>query len=166
MAEPGCESLLSQIESRYPLMLGRNIVPFGYAQGEPLAVEQEFLARHHIREYPISTVNGRAAQTAIEARRYLESQASCFLVHFDVDVIDFVDFPGADVLQPKQGMTFADAFAALQIFRASPKFAGLVVTEFNPDHDDKDGTLAKQLIEALAQVFENAKVCGSHSLKN
>lgn len=35
----------------------------------------------------------------------------------------------------------------------SPKFGGLIVTEFNPDHDDKDGTLAKQLIVALAQTL-------------
>ena len=43
------------------------------------------------------------------------------------DVIDFVDFPAADVLQPNQGLSFPDAFAALQIFCASPKFGGLIV---------------------------------------
>jgi arginase len=89
----------------------------------------------------------------MEARSYLERQAERLIVHFDVDVIDFVDFPAADVLQAKQGMTFADAFAALNIFCASPKFAGLVLTEFDPDHDDIDCTLAKRLIEALAQAL-------------
>jgi arginase len=154
LAEPGSETLLCEIGPRYPLMAGPNIVPFGYIPGEPSAAEQQFLARHHVTGYPISRVNGRAAHTAKEARSYLERQAEQFIVHFDVDVVDFVDFPAADVLQPKQGMTFADTFAALCAFRASPKFAGLVVTEFNPDHDDVDCTLAKRLIEALAQALQ------------
>ena len=153
LAEPGGEPLLSEVGPRYPLMAGSNIVPFGYIPGEPPEVEQEFLARHRVSGYPISKVSGRAACAAMEARSYVESQAEQFIVHFDVDVIDFVDFPAADVLQPKQGMTFADAFGALRGFRASPKFGGLVITEFNPDHDDIDCTLAKRLIEALAQAL-------------
>jgi hypothetical protein len=39
-------------------------------------------------------------------------------------VIDFLDFPAADVLQPKQGLKFKDAFA-LHVFCVSPKFGGL-----------------------------------------
>jgi arginase len=153
LAEPGSEAMLSEIGPRYPLMSGRNVVPFGYALGEPLAVEQDFLARHDIRGYPVSVVSERAAQAAMEARSHLESIAERFLIHFDIDVIDYTDFPVADVLQPKQGMTFADTFVALGTFCASTKFGGLVITEFNPDHDNKDKTLAKQLIAALARVL-------------
>lgn len=69
-------------------------------------------------------------------------------------MIDFVDFPAADVTQPQQGLTLAETLAALQVFCASPKFAGLVIKEFNPDHDDKDGTLAKRLIDWLAQLLQ------------
>jgi arginase len=158
VAEPGCGPTLSEMGSRYPLMAGRNIVPFGYAPGEPPAAEQEFLARHDIRGYSISVVSGDTVQAAMEARACLERQAGCFLVHFDVDVIDFVDFPAADVLQPKQGLKFKDAFAALHVFCVSPKFGGLIVTEFNPDHDDKNGTLAKRLIDALAQTLPSRSV--------
>jgi arginase len=153
VAEPDCEPTLSEMGSRYPLMAGKNIVPFGYAPGEPPAAEQEFLMRHGIRGYSLSVINGETVQAAMEARSRLERQAERFLVHFDVDVIDFIDFPAADVLQPKQGLKFTDAFAALHVFCASPKFGGLIVTEFNPDHDDKNGTLAKRLIDALAQTL-------------
>ena len=76
------------------------------------------------------------------------------MVHFDVDVIDFVEFPAADVMQPAQGLTFAETLAALRVFCVSPKFSGLVVTEFNPDHDDEDSILAKRLIDCLAQMLQ------------
>jgi arginase len=120
---------------------------------EPLAPEQDFLARHDISGYPISSLKGRVAEAAAEARSHRESIAARFLVHFDIDVIDFSQFPAADVLQPKKGMTLEDAFGALRIFCVSPKFGGLVVTEFNPDHDDKNGTFAQQLIQGLAQAL-------------
>jgi arginase len=154
VAEPGSAFTLTRIGPRYPLMAGRDIVPFGYIPGEPAPIEQAFLARHDMSGYPVSMVRGRARQAATEARSRLENQAERFVVHFDVDVIDFVDFPAADVMQPQQGLTFAETFTALQIFCASPKFAGLVITEFNPDHDDKDGTLAKRLIDCLAQMLQ------------
>jgi arginase len=85
LADPGSETLLCEIGPRYPLMAGTNIVPFGYIPGEPPALEQEFLARHHVTGYPISTVNGRAAHTAMEARSYLERQAEQFIVAFMAD---------------------------------------------------------------------------------
>jgi arginase len=153
VAEPGSAPMLTHIGPRYPLMTGKSILPFGYIPGEPASIEQEFLTRHGISGYPISLVQGRARQAATEARFRLETQAEQFLVHFDLDVIDFVDFPAADVMQPQPGLTFAETFAALQVFCSSPKFAGLVITEFNPDHDDSDGTLAKRLIDNLAKVL-------------
>ena len=39
-----------------------------------------------------------------------------------VDVIDFVDFPAADVMQPHQGLTLAETRMALQILGASNPF--------------------------------------------
>jgi hypothetical protein len=41
-------------------MAGRDIVPFGYNPGEPVAVEQALLARREMSGYPISIVRGRA----------------------------------------------------------------------------------------------------------
>lgn len=154
VAEPGSSPALARIGPRYPLMAGANIVPFGYIPGEPAAVEQTLLARHSINGYPVAMVRGRAPQAAAEARARLEAQAAQFVIHFDVDVIDFLDFPAADVLQPQQGLTFDETFTALEIFIASPKFAGLVITEFNPDHDDAEDTLATRLINGLVSILQ------------
>jgi arginase len=153
LGEAGAAPELTQLGPCYPLMAGRDIVPFGYIPGEPAEVEQALLTRHAMSGYPVSAVRGRAQEAAAEARARLEKQTRRFVVHFDVDVIDFLDFPAADVLQPQQGLTFAETFAALRVLVASAAFGGLVITEFNPDHDDADGTLAARLIDALASVL-------------
>jgi hypothetical protein len=38
---------------------------------------------------------------------------------------------------------------SLSIFTASPKSAGLVISEFNPNHADEKGVLARMFTEGL-----------------
>ena len=76
-----------------------------------------------------------------------------FLVHFDVDVIDFFDLPVADVPQHNSGLTFGAAMAALTVLVGHPAFAGLIITEFNPDHGEPDGSTARSLATGLAAAL-------------
>jgi len=75
------------------------------------------------------------------------------LIHFDVDVMDWDDFPAADVAH-SQGLPFDDAMAALSVFVAGDKLAGLVITEFNADYD-ADGTLARRFVAAVVKALED-----------
>jgi len=150
LGELGSADELSHIGTRYPLMDEEEIVLFGYNSGELNLAEEEALARYHLQGYPLSEVQGKARKAAAEAVECMEELGKQFLLHFDVDVIDFVDFPIADVPQFNQGLTFQEAMTCLSIFAASSDFGGLVVTEFNPDHADEEGALAQTFVEELA----------------
>jgi arginase len=147
VGEPGVAEELARIGPRFPLMEDAKIVLFGY---EPNPPEIRVLERRSMPRYPAASVRGRAQEAATEALTLLEDSAERFVVHFDVDVIDFVDFPVADVPQHNAGLTFEETMACLMAFAANPGFGGLVVTEFNPDHADEDGELAATFAEALA----------------
>ncbi len=41
----------------------------------------------------------------------------------------------------------------LEVFASSPRFAGLTITEFNPDHADEEGTLAAVFTSELAAAL-------------
>lgn len=81
----------------------------------------------------------------------LENKADSILIHFDVDVIDFDDFPAGD-LPHYHGLSFDEAISALDVFIASRKFEAFVITEFNADRD-ADGILARRLVNAVAKVL-------------
>lgn len=91
--------------------------------------------------------------SARHARTRLEALAERFVIHFDVDVIDFMDFPIADVAQMNTGLTFHNAVACLKVFVASPQFAALVITECNPDHADEQGMLIQAFVQGIANVL-------------
>jgi arginase len=149
VGEAGVVDDLARLGPRYPLLPGRQIVAFGYTPGEPAEAERALLARHAITGFPDTTVQGRAEEAAVEARAVVEEKADQFVVHFDVDVLDFVDFPVADVPHINAGLTLQAALACLSVFAASPRFGGLVITEFNPDHDDEEGSLAAAFVRGV-----------------
>jgi arginase len=152
LGEPGAAEELSRLGPRHPLLTEDRIVYFGQDQGRPDDPESAVLARRAIYRYPAARVRGRPRAAAAEALGHLERLAGWFLVHFDVDAIDFVDFPAADVPQFNTGLTFAEAMDGLAVFAASPRFGGLVVTEFNPDHADEEGALAAALAQGIADA--------------
>lgn len=145
---------LARIGPRYPLMPQESIALFGYNTLEEWIdpAEIERLERSEMATYPVTDIKGRAGKTAGEARAQLEENADRLLVHFDVDVIEFDDFPAADVPHHR-GLTFQEAMEALEVFLSSHRFSGLVITEFNAERD-ADGALAGRLVDALVRVLE------------
>ncbi len=134
-------------------MAEEDIVLFGYntEAGAIDAVEIEVLQQCQMLKYPVSQIRGKARESAREALSQLENKADSILVHFDVDVIDFDDFPAGD-LPHYHGLSFDEAISALDVFIASPKFTALVITEFNADRDP-EGTLAVRFVDAVAKTL-------------
>jgi arginase len=152
VAEPGSAEELTHVGPRFPLMEDERIVLFGY---EPNPPEIGVLERRAMPRHPAKRVRGRAREEAEAALAQVEAASEGFVVHFDVDVIDFLDLPLADVPQHNAGLTFQEALACLEVFASSPRFAGLVITEFNPDHADEEGetaaALARGVVDAVTE---------------
>lgn len=152
----GAEAL-THVGSRYPLMAEENIVLFGYNVESGWIDEAELhrLEKSSMMRFPASQVRGNGRQAATQALAKLEAKVQRVLVHFDVDVIDCSEFAAADVPHDK-GLSFNEAMEVLRVFVSSPKFAGLVITEFNADRD-ADGTLARGLMDGVVKILAGGR---------
>jgi arginase len=144
------ESRLAALGGKPLLLREEAVVLFGYNRGagfidppEIAAVESSRLLR-----FPLEAIRPDAPAAARDALGRLRSVADAILVHFDVDVMEF---PAADLPHP-HGLDPDAAFEALRLFVNDPACIGVVVTEFNPDHDP-DGVHADRLIRGLAAAF-------------
>ena len=148
---------LARIGPRYPLMAEEDIVMFGYntEAGGIDEVEAQVFEQCRMTKYPIAQIRGTVKEAAKEVLTHLENKVDSILIHFDVDVIDSTDFSAVDVAHP-HGMHFSDAMSALEVFIASRKLVGLVVTEFNADHD-AEGILARRFVDAIAKVLKKRR---------
>jgi arginase len=141
-------SELSRLGPRHPLIRSDQVVLFGYQSAWAEGVEQEVLARTELTAFPLDDVAADPRGTAEEALAFLSGHADRYLLHFDVDVVDYLDLPVADVPH-FSGLPFAAAAACLERFLSHPSLAGVVMTEFNALHDPP-GAHARHLIDSVA----------------
>jgi arginase len=147
---------LARLGPRYPLLAADRLLLFGFDDPDDLGdAQQALLARHAPAAWPASRVRevpGGPRAAAAAALAELEARAGTVVVHFDVDAVDSGDLPLANFPHHGQGLALADALACLEVFLASPKLGGLVVTEVNPDHDPDGGQLGR-LVDGLVAAI-------------
>ena len=130
-----------------PLLAAADVLLLAADADQMRQAEQRAIAEHGIRAIPMADV---AADPAIAAERALALLGhEHVLVHFDVDVVDFVDLPLSENTGLNIGLPFATATAALDVLTADPRVATLTVTEHNPLHGAADGSTTAALAAAL-----------------
>ena len=146
---------LVQIGPRVPLLDFDDIEFFGTVREELTDWEREQVARHDLNVNWFEDVAMDPEGTARRALSRLEPRVDHISVHFDLDVIDFIDFPAADFPTINAGLTFDAAMRALDVLVASPKCAALTISEFNPDHVDPDHQLVTTFVQRLTETFRH-----------
>ncbi|WP_431944216.1 arginase family protein [Micromonospora marina] len=138
---PGTLPEVAGVGPAVPLLSPDRVVVYGDSlpRGDH---ERELVAELGLAYVPAEEVHADAGAAARRARSVAEGAADRFVVHFDVDVLSFVDAPLADVPEPF-GLSLGEAAATLAELVASPRFAGLSVTEINPDHLPDDELLPR-----------------------
>jgi arginase len=139
LGEEGAVPELVAAGPRSPLLDPEQVLLFGWGPEQATACEREAVARHGLSVIPVDEVAAGPEAAAERARASMEARCDRLLVHFDVDVIDFTDVPLSENTGRNEGLAYADAMRALDRLLASPKLAGLTITELNPDHAEARG---------------------------
>lgn len=151
LALPGTVAAVAAVGPFVPLLTPDRVIVYGDSL-PPGDHERGLVEKLGIKHVPAAEVHADPVAAAASAVAVVEAAAPMFVIHFDVDVLSFVEAPLADVPEPF-GLTLAEASATLSTFSASPSFAGLTVTEINPDHLPDEETLSiftRMLTGALA----------------
>jgi arginase len=142
---------LSAFGPRQPLVRADQVELFGFSPAELDTRQWTTLVSRGLHATPAPAVTEDPAGLAAKALDRLAASAGPALVHFDVDVLHTGAFPLAN-FPHFAGLTLDEAAACLNRFCRSPRFAGLVVTEVNPDHDP-DGVLLPVLVDVLCAAL-------------
>ena len=145
---PGCVGEIADLGVRRPMLDAARIAFVGYADGEEDVHGLVCSAR-----FPATDVAADPVATARAAIAAVTAVASSFVVHVDVDVLDFFDTPAADVPIFGRGLTLPQLVAVLRVLFADPRCAAATFVEHNPDHGNPDGSTTRMLVDALAMAF-------------
>ena len=145
--EPGAAAELAGFGPVRPLLRDDRLLLFGYTDHP--GAEHDVLVGRELAGLPAERIRGRPEQAAEDALARVRTSADRFLLHLDVDVVDFFDLPVADVPLHNAGLTFDEAMTCLAVFAGHEGLAGLAITEFNPDHGAEDGSTTDALVRGL-----------------
>jgi arginase len=146
---PGAAPELSGMGPRRPLLPPDAVLFFAadnVSPPEAETAERLGLARLRLDEVKADPAGAAARAVAWGAR------FDRLLVHLDVDVLDYLDFPVAENVRRCPALTFAQLSAALPVLLAAPNWRGLTVAEVNPEHAPDEA----QAFAALAGLLDNA----------
>jgi arginase len=142
---PGCVPELAGIGPRRPLVQPNDVAFVGFGDDEEDVhglVPAPRLRGPEVIADPVAA--GRRALTALPHRH--------LVVHFDVDVLDALDLPLADIPTYGTGVRLDHVAPLLRTLVADPRVVGMTVVEANPDHDP-DGTSIRRLVTAVAAAL-------------
>jgi arginase len=140
---------------RPPLLESDQVVLLGWGPDQATAFERAAIERRGLSVVAVDEVAADPERAALEARRRIGESCDRFVVHFDVDVIDFTDMPLSENWGRNEGVSYEQAVRALRVLLAAPSLAGLTITELNPDHTEGAETVrrfTKTIVEALADA--------------
>jgi arginase len=142
---------------RTPMLESEQVLLFGWEADQSTEFEREVIERLGISVVPADQVAADPQRTAARALELISERCEAMLVHFDVDAIDFTDFPLSENTGRNRGLAYDEAIRALGVLLSSPRLVGLTITELNPDHTE-DGTRSlEQLAEDLASALSGRR---------
>jgi len=144
---PGCEPSLATLGPTRPMLAPQQLLYFGVENITPpeAAVIRDHRIKVISREEALRDIEAAAARAAEWAARF-----ECVLIHFDVDVLSFIDFPIAENVRRRDGLKLEQAAFALKRLTALPQWRGLTITEVNPDHAPDEFAAFARLNDLLA----------------
>lgn len=150
----GTTPILAGLGPRTPMLRPDQVLLF--ADDNSTAFERRIIDDRGIAEVRLAKV---VADPAAAARGVAEGWAGRFerlLVHVDVDVLDYSDFPLAENTRRNTGLSFAQLVTALRELVAVPNWVALTICEVNPDHGEEDGSTMRTFSDSLADVLSGA----------
>lgn len=111
------------------------------------------------RGLPVVDVQTAASDPLPSARAALSPLSACdgLAVHFDVDLVDFLDAPLAENTDRGIAPSLNACGEMLSELLTDARVRALTVTEFNPHHGSQDGTTTQRLLEVLVSCLASSQ---------
>jgi arginase len=136
-------------------MLGAGQISF-LGLGPHTDFEAEVIAE---RRLPVVDVRSTVSDPLRSARTALAPLAACdgLAVHFDVDLVDFLDAPLAENTDRGAAPSLEACGEMVSTLLRDERVRALTVTEFNPHHGSQDAGATRRLLQTLIEALGEAE---------
>lgn len=151
LALDGTEPDLAGVGPRTPMLRPDQVVLFGHGSEQATPWELDQIERLGVARVPVEAVRQDPDAAARRAVELLRPRFDHYVVHLDVDVIDFTDAPLSENTGRNIGLSFRAAMDALRGLLADDGLVALTIAELNPAHALADDGLLERFAASIAQ---------------
>jgi arginase len=153
LALEGSEPALVAAAGPVPVLEASQVVLFAHSQSDATRFERGEIERLELARIPLEDVRNNAESAARHALELLAGRSDRYVIHLDVDVVDFTDAPLSEHPSRNTGLKLNEMLSALRILASAPGLVALTLAELNPHNAAAEDGLLEHFTASFAHAI-------------
>jgi len=150
LALEGSEPTLTAAAGPVPVLQPEQVLLFAQNPRHATRFERGEIERLGIARVALEEVRADPERAAREALDFVASRADRYVVHLDLDVVDFTDAPLSEHPSRNAGLKLDEMLRALKVRASDPRLVAITLTELNPHNAAADDGLLDRFTASFA----------------
>lgn len=159
LATGGSEQSVVAAAGSGPIISSDHIVLIGQERSRSTKFERSRIDELGLHVIAVDEVRADPQAAAHRALELLAARADRYVIHLDVDVVDFTDAPLSEHPSRNVGLKLDEMLSALKVLASGPGLVGITLTELNPHNAASDdgliGRFATKFAEAISRSSDD-----------
>jgi arginase len=147
------EPTLAAAAGKTPLLDRRQIVLFAQDLRRTTRFERAEIERLGLTRIAVEDVRADPEAAARDALGLLGAEFDRYVIHLDLDVVDFTDAPLSEHPSRNTGLKLDEMLRALKVLASGPGLVAITLTELNPHNAAADDGLLERFVVSFAEAL-------------
>jgi arginase len=156
LAIDGTDPRLARAAGPTPLLDPGGIVLFGHDRSQATRFERSEIERLGLTRVAVEEVRDDPEGAAQRALGLIAERSERFVIHLDVDVVDFTDAPLSEISSRNVGLKLDDMIRALTVLASGPGLVAITLAELNPHNATADEGLLERFTASFAVAISGS----------
>jgi arginase len=149
----GAEPTLVAAAHKVPLLEPGQVVLFAQSRSHATRFERGEIDRLELAYIALDDVRSDLGAAARQALAFVAARSDRYVIHLDVDVVDFTDAPLSEHPSRNTGLKLDAMLSALKILASGPGLVAITLTELNPHNAASDDGLLQRFAASFAHAI-------------
>jgi arginase len=149
----GAAPTLVAATENVPLLEPGQVVLFAQSLSHATRFERGEIERLGLARIALEDVRGDPEAAARQALELVAARSGRYVIHLDVDVVDFTDAPLSEHPSRNTGLKLDEMLTALKILTSGPELVAITLTELNPHNAASDDGLLQRFAASFADAI-------------
>ena len=153
LALEGSEPTLATAAGTVPLLEPTQVVLFAQSPSHATRFERGEIERLGMTRIGLEDIRDDPEGAARRALDLLATRSDRYVLHLDLDVVDFTDAPLSEHPSRNTGLKLDEMLSALRILASNPGLVAITLTELNPHNAAADDGLLERFADSFADAI-------------